>query len=115
MPLYALKCPNGHTFEEFARFEERDAIKCPHCGRGECGVDYGAQTVRTEPTFIGERSLSKRLAFHPDEVEEARRELPSLEADDKGRVYFRSPSHLRRFEKDVMAMREREKQKAGQG
>lgn len=111
MPTYALKCRGcGTCFEQFARFEEKAAVPCPKCGQAGCDIDCSnlhiGANVRT-PSHAPQSGLSMRFGFHPDEVQEARRELPNWSITDDGDVVVDSGKHNARMMRDLETMQAR--------
>lgn len=112
MPIYDLKCPCcDHRFEEFAAASRRDQIPCPICATAPVETDVSKWAGRRLPTaarrFAGSEGTSLRFSFHPDEVEEARRELPNSTITDGGDLVFESTGAIRAFERDVDRLQQR--------
>lgn len=107
MPIYPLRCtgPDAHRFEDFHKMSEAHP-PCPHC-KAPTEIDAGALHIKTDRRFGTSDGRSLRFGFHPDEVAEARRELPNANITDDGDVYFNTAGDIRAFERDVERMRDR--------
>lgn len=106
MPIFDLRCTGCGRVESdvFHKITEEHPPS-PCC---KAATESVPARIKTEPVFHGEGRVSTRLAFHPDEVMEARREIPSLDVDDDGRVYFNSRGHERTVRREIEAMQNRE-------
>lgn len=112
MPEYALKCQNcAHCFEEFAHANQRYTVPCPVCGAVNCDTDWSKSNVRLERLFGTTDGTSMRFGFHPDEVQDARRELPGWDIKDTGDVHFAGRAHHDECMKTLERLQSRERQK----
>lgn len=100
MPVYAVRCQAcGHQEEQFHSMSQ-DHLPCSKCS-GVVDVDFTRQNIQRERHFCGSERDSVMYGFHPDEVQEARREFASTGADisDYGTVSFDKRSTQVAFQK----------------
>lgn len=97
---YACKCLNcGHTFETACTHAARADLPCERCQHPRVEPDFSKTVVRTERRFAGSECESLTEGFHPDEVEEARREFPDTTIRDDGTVMWSKRSDLNKYHK----------------
>ncbi len=76
MPIYEYRCPRGHVFELFQRFDEPEPEACEICGKGPVSrvlypvavhfkgsgfysTDYGRGARKREPSKDGDSASSE--------------------------------------------------------
>lgn len=102
MPLYEMRCPAcGSEFEVLCAHGARHEQACPECSMQPC--EAKPTLFRREREFHGSETLSLCHGFSPEEVREARRDLPSWDIKDNGDVHFRNRSHYRTCMKERKA------------
>lgn len=104
MPMYVRRCSEcAHTFEEFAKIDERDAIRCAQCGAATEGVPTA---IKTQRRFAGSEAMSRVYEFIPSDVHRMRKITAGTGAtiDDTGHVWFDDRSTETKFRNAINGM-----------